>query len=156
MLCFSGRFPVYVSFFTIEVKIFLQKLSTAGTFLSNSILEIQFWANLLNNHLCPAPKKAKSSWDQSRCWWEFCNGLVERYLDKRGEWPSGLRRCSKNRKVPGSNPTRRSAGLRDPTSLRGSRWPSGRKCKTQWLTSGEWGCPLDNGPKLAVGQPNSS
>ena len=28
--------------------------------------------------------------------------------------------------------------------------------KTQWLTSGEWGCPLDNGPKLAVGQPNSS
>ena len=39
----------------------------------------------------------------------------------RGEWPSGLRRCSKNRKVPGSNPTRRSAGPRDPTSLRGSR-----------------------------------
>ena len=38
-----------------------------------------------------------------------------------GEWPSGLRRCSKNRKVPGSNPTRRSAGLRDPTSLQGSR-----------------------------------
>ena len=73
-----------------------------------------------------------------------------------GEWPSGLGRCSKNRKVSGSNPTRRSAGLRDPTSLRGSRWPPGRKCKTQWLTSGEWGCPLDNGPKLAVGQPNSS
>ena len=39
----------------------------------------------------------------------------------RGEWPSGLRRCYKNRKVPGSNPARRSAGLRDPTSLRGSR-----------------------------------
>ena len=38
-----------------------------------------------------------------------------------GEWPSGLRRCDQNRKVPGSNPTRRSAGLRDPTSLRGSR-----------------------------------
>ena len=38
-----------------------------------------------------------------------------------GEWPSGLRRCYKNRKVPGSNPARRSAGLRDPTSLRGSR-----------------------------------
>ena len=26
---------------------------------------------------------------------------------------------------------------------------------TQWLTSGEWGCPHDNGPKLAVGQANS-
>ena len=73
-----------------------------------------------------------------------------------GEWPSGLERCSKNRKVPGSNPTRRSAGLRDSTSLQGSRWPSGCKRKTQWLTSGEWVCPLDNGPKLAVGQPNSS
>ena len=22
--------------------------------------------------------------------------------------------------------------------------------KTQWLASGKWGCPLDNGPKLAV------
>ena len=38
-----------------------------------------------------------------------------------GEWLSGLRRCSKNRKIPGSIPIRRSAGLRDPTSLRGSR-----------------------------------
>ena len=37
------------------------------------------------------------------------------------EWPSGLRRCNKNRKVPGSKQTRRLAGLRDPTSLRGSR-----------------------------------
>ena len=26
--------------------------------------------------------------------------------------------------------------------------------KTQWLTSGEWGCPLNNGLKLGVGQPN--
>ena len=70
-------------------------------------------------------------------------------LSFRWEWPSGLRRC-KNRKVPGSNPTRRSAGLRDPTSLRGSRWHSGQKCKTQWLTSGEWGCPLDNGPIIYI------
>ena len=38
-----------------------------------------------------------------------------------GEWPSGLRHCSKNWKVPGSNPTRRSARLRDPASLRGSQ-----------------------------------
>ena len=36
-----------------------------------------------------------------------------------GEWPSGLRRCNKNLKVPGSKPAGRSAGLRDPTSLRG-------------------------------------
>ena len=28
------------------------------------------------------------------------------------------------------------------------------KCK--WLTSSEWGCLLNNGPRLAVGQPNSS
>ena len=75
------------------------------------------------------------------------NFLLHTYFFGGGEWPSGLRRCSKNQKVPGSNSTRRSAGLRDPTSLRGFRWPSGRKCNTQWLTSGEWGCPLDNGPK---------
>ena len=58
----------------------------------------------------------------------------------------------------GSNPTLHSAWLRDPVSLQGSRWPSGRICKKnrKWLTSGEWGCLLDNGQKLAVGQPNSS
>ena len=71
---------------------------------------------------------------------------------RRGEWPPGLRRCSKNRKVLGSNPARSLAGLRDPTLLRSSRWPSGRKCKTQWLTSGYRGCHLDNGRKLAVWQ----
>ena len=74
----------------------------------------------------------------------------------QGEWPRGLMYCSKNQKVPGSNPTRHSAGLREPTSFQGSWWPTGRKCKIQWSTSGEWGCPLNNGPKLAVGQPNSS
>ena len=36
-------------------------------------------------------------------------------------WPSGFRRCNKNRKVPGSKPARHPAGLRDPISLRGSR-----------------------------------
>ena len=41
-----------------------------------------------------------------------------------GEWPSGLRDREKNRKVPGSNPTRHSAELRDPNFLRGSQWPS--------------------------------
>ena len=34
---------------------------------------------------------------------------------------SGLWHCNKNRKVPGSKPTRRLTGLRDPTSLRGSQ-----------------------------------
>ena len=84
-------------------------------------------------------------------WYDDWSGLV-------GEWPSGLRYCSKNRKVPGSNPTRRSVGLRDPTSIRGSQWPTlgSKNVKTQWLTSGEWGCPLENRQKLAVGQPNRS
>ena len=74
----------------------------------------------------------------------------------RGEWPSVLKHCSKYHKVPSSNPIRHLAWLRDPISLRGSQWPSGQKCKMQWLTSGEWGYPLDNGPKMDVGQPNSS
>ena len=41
-------------------------------------------------------------------------------------------------------------------TLKDYRWPLGQKSKTQWLTSDEWGCPLDNDPKLAVGQPKSS
>ena len=39
----------------------------------------------------------------------------------RGEWPSGLGHYNENRKVPGSNLTRRSAWLKDQTSSRGSR-----------------------------------
>ena len=56
------------------------------------------------------------------------------------------------RRFPVETPlcTRRSTGFRDSDSLRGSRWPSGWKCKAQWLTLDEWGCPLDNGLKLAV------
>ena len=55
--------------------------------------------------------------------------LLEFHLQIWGEWPIWLRRCNQNQKVPASIPTRRSAGLRDSTSLQRSRWPSGRKCK---------------------------
>ena len=54
---------------------------------------------------------------------------------KKWRW-SGLVSCNKNQKNPGSITIRRSAGLRDPTSLRDSRWPSGRKCKSHRLTPG--------------------
>ena len=37
-----------------------------------------------------------------------------------------------------------------------SQWPLSQKMiKTQWLTSGDWGCPLDNDPKLVLVQRNS-
>ena len=65
----------------------------------------------------------------------FINWVI---LKVWGEWPSGLRHCSKNRKVSGSNATRHSARFRVPTSLWGSWWPSGWKRKMQWLTSGDW------------------
>ena len=52
---------------------------------------------------------------------------------------------------------RRSARLKDPTSLRSSRWSLGQTWqRTQWRSSGEWGYhPLDNALKLYMGQPNS-
>ena len=31
-----------------------------------------------------------------------------------------------------------------------------KNVKTQWLPLGEWGCPLNNDPKLVMGQLNSS
>ena len=49
-----------------------------------------------------------------------------RWMSFRGEWPSGLR-CW-NRKVPYSSPNSCLAGLRNPTSLRGSQWPLGQNC----------------------------
>ena len=47
-------------------------------------------------------------------------------------------------------------GPRDPILLQGSQWPLGQTCKNAVINIGWVGCPLDNGPKLAVGQPNSS
>ena len=43
---------------------------------------------------------------------------IQRYI--WGEWPSGLRHCNQNEKIPGSNPTGCLAGLRNPTLLCGS------------------------------------
>ena len=45
-------------------------------------------------------------------------------------------------------------GTQTPYEVPGDFWVE--IAKTQWLTSAEWGYPLDNGPKMAVGQPNSS
>ena len=40
--------------------------------------------------------------------------------------------------------------------LWGSPWHLKQKMiETQWLTLGDWGCPLDNDLKLVMGQPNS-
>ena len=48
-------------------------------------------------------------------------------------------------KLPGSIPTRRSAELKDWTSLWSSQWLSGQKfLKMQWLTLGERGYSFDN------------
>ena len=49
--------------------------------------------------------------------WEMGRVVSEEW----GEWSGGLRRCNQNRKVLGYKPTRRSGGLSDPTSFRGSR-----------------------------------
>ena len=57
---------------------------------------------------------------------------------------------------PGSKPTRCSAGLRDPTSLRGSRWPSGQKCESAVINIGRVRLPLKNGPKSVFVQPNGN
>ena len=94
---------------------------------------------------------AAETWNAS-C---FKKGLLEKQLEWR-EWPSGLRRCDQNGKVSGSNPTRRLAGLWDPTMHEAPGDPRVEYVKRKWLTLGEWDCLLDNGPKLAVGQPNSS
>ena len=69
--------------------------------------------------------------------------------------PIALRYYIKNQKVPSSNPNRCLAWPWDPTSRLLETFRSGKN-KMQSLTSGYWGCPLDNSPKLAEGQPNSS
>ena len=66
--------------------------------------------------------------------WRYC--VFFTYALYREEWPSVLKRCNQNRKAPGSNVTRRSPGLKNPTLLRGSRWPSGRTGKNEVIKIG--------------------
>ena len=80
----------------------------------------------------------------------FCISSV----NKSGRKAYGLRRYNQNRKVPGSNLIKRSAGLRDPTSLQTPGDLRVEYAKTQWLTSGEWGCPLEVGHEAAKYQLN--
>ena len=83
----------------------------------------------------------KSVWTLFDFWREVTATLIIDWNKLLGqkekrEWRSVLRRCNQNGNVSGSNPTtKRSVGFSDPTSLLGSWWPVGRKCKTQWLTS---------------------
>ena len=71
-----------------------------------------------------------------------------------GGWPNKWRCCYQNRKVPCSNPTKSSAGTQPHDKTPGELWV--KTVKMQWLTSGKWGCPISNSPKLTVGQPNRS
>ena len=84
-----------------------------------------------------------SSWHFMKIKWMFLYVLsleiIPQFLSIWGEWPSGLRHFNQHQNVPVSNPIRHSAGLKDPT------------LKTQWLTLGQWGFLLVNGPKLAMG-----
>ena len=59
-------------------------------------------------------------------------------------------RCYQNRKVPSSNHTVRSAGHRELTLLRGSRWPQGQIFKNAVINIRWEGYSLDNGPKLVA------
>ena len=72
------------------------------------------------------------------------------------EWPSGLRHCNQNWKVPSSIPARHWLGLETQLCYEAPDDLQVNYVKMQWLTLGKWGCPLDNDPELAVGQPNSS
>ena len=60
---------------------------------------------------------------------------------QRGEWSSGLRRYDENWNVPGSNPSRCLARLRDPTLLRGPRWLLGQN---------NFGSLLANKPQIKI------
>ena len=74
----------------------------------------------------------------------------------REERPSGLRRSDQNRKVPVQTQLGALLGLGVQPRYDAPGDHPAQYVKRKWVTSGEWGCLLDNGPMLAVGQPNSS
>ena len=73
-----------------------------------------------------------------------------------GEWPSGSRRYIQNWKDPSSNATRCLIGLWDPTLLWGPPVTFGlNKYQNGVINTRLLRLPIDSGPKLALGQPNS-
>ena len=72
------------------------------------------------------------------------------------DWPSGLRCCNQNWKIPSSNPTICSDRLSDPPRFKVPGDYQVEIIITQSLTSGWWGYLLGNGLNLDVGQPSSS
>ena len=101
-------------------------------------------------------------------WKTFLNDIVNSFVRKKvllyftftfllwEEWPSGLRRYNQNWKVPGSKPTRHAVNLGTQPRYEAPSDLWVEYVQTQWLTLGQWGCPLKNDPRLAVAQPNSS
>ena len=73
-----------------------------------------------------------------------------------GEWPIGSRRYIQSWKDPSSNSTRCLIGLWDPTLLWGPPVTFGlNKCQNGVINTRLLRLPIDSGPKLALGQPNS-
>ena len=59
-------------------------------------------------------------------------------------------------RFPGRTPLGARPGLGTQPRCKAPSDPRVEYVKRKWLTSGNWSCLLDNGPKLAVGQRNSS
>ena len=59
-------------------------------------------------------------------------------------------------KVPGTSPTKHPAELRAQPRYEAPGGLLVESVEMQWLTLAEWSCPLNNDPKLTVGQANSS
>ena len=117
---------------------------------SKELLSCQIWRlqNLKSQSYCwrnpttqpPIPTPKPLDLIKSLAWIEFW-----------GEWPSGLRRCNQNRKVPGSKSARRLTRLRKPTSLRDSWWPSGQTCTNAVINIGLVRLPPWEWPKVGRG-----
>ena len=92
--------------------------SSQGTSNFNSFSNFDLNTNIDQVSCEKVPNLTFFYYNRLRIWPVFFFSSKPTFLR---EWPSGLRRCDQNWMVPGSNSTGRSAGLRDPTSLRGSR-----------------------------------
>ena len=81
--------------------------------------------------------------------WVICKYFDDSWIAKvsEGRLVSLLKSYNKSPKVHGSNSTRHSTHLKDPTSHRSFRWPSGRNCKNAvinigigWVRLSPWWC----------------
>ena len=122
----------------------------------NQFLSLMYFHNTMNNITFIMQRlKSHSNFWQERQGFKNKTKMVQSRcifaVNAWGEWPSGLKCCYQNWKVPGSNLIGAQPELRGPTLLQDSQWSLGGTCKNAVINIGWVRLPPLFWPKVGCG-----